>query len=223
MKNEVVFILGGGSGMGLATAAVLTQNGYQVVISGRTETTLDRVSKRLGPNCTYALVDASDAERLKRTLLGIGKIDHIVVTISVRANAGGIHNTSEANAKKAFQRFWISYNVLHLSSEVLQRNGSVTLISGSSAKTPLKGYGVWGSLHGSLNALVKQAAIDLAPIRVNAISPGGIGMNPDRQLTEHNGTTENVAQMIYAVVGNAAVTATVIDVDGGERMGTWNG
>jgi NAD(P)-dependent dehydrogenase (short-subunit alcohol dehydrogenase family) len=94
---------------------------------------------------------------------------------------------------------------------------------GSSARTPVRGYGVWGTLHGSINALVRQAAIDLAPIRVNAVSPGGIGIRADRQLTEHRGQFEDVANMILAVVANPAVTAAVIDVDGGERLGTWNG
>lgn len=117
----------------------------------------------------------------------------------------------------------MGYNLLHCAPIGLVRNGSVTLISGSSARTPAKGYGVWGSLHGSINALVKQSAIDLAPIRVNAVSPGGIGLRADRQLTDHHGQFEDVANMIVAVMRSPAVTATIIDVDGGERLGTWSG
>ncbi|MEM8906246.1 MAG: SDR family oxidoreductase [Bacteroidota bacterium] len=223
MDKETVFILGGSGGMGLATAELLLKKEYRIIISGRNEDKLVSISKRLGANCSYALLDASHPENLKHTLIHCPQLDHIVVTVSAKANASGIDTTSAADAKKAFQRFWINYNVLHFAPEFLKRNGSVTLISGSSAKTPLKGYGVWGTLHGSLNALVKQASIDLAPIRVNAVSPGGIGIRTDRQLTEHKGQVEDIASMIFAVISNPAVTATVIDVDGGERMGTWNG
>lgn len=223
MEKETVLVLGGSSGMGLATAKVLLQNNYQVVIAGRTEEKLISISNQLGENCTHIVVDASKAEELKQAISSIAGLAHIVVTVSTRANASGIQNTPEEEAKQAFQRFWISYNVLHFASKLLHRNGSVTLISGSSAKTPLQGYGVWGTLHGSLNALSKQASIDIAPIRVNAISPGGIGINTDRQLTEHVGQVEDIAHMILAIISNPAVTSTVIDVDGGERMGTWNG
>ena len=223
MKKETVLILGGSGGMGLATAKVLLENDYSVIISGRTEEKLISISKQLGVKCEYVVVDAANVDSMRKVFESENKFDHIVVAVSARANASGITNTSEVNAKQAFQRFWICYNTLHLASEFLNKNGSVTLISGSSAKTPLKGYGVWGTLHGSINALVKQASIDVAPIRVNAISPGGIGINTDRQLAEHKGTTDDIGQMIYAIISNPAVTSTIIDVDGGERMGTWNG
>lgn len=223
MKRETVFILGGSGSMGLATAKVLLENHYSVIISGRSEEKLISISNQLGERCSYAVLDASNGEELKKTLNSESKLDHMVVAVSAKAKASGINDTSVQNAQQAFQRFWICYNTLHLASEFLNRNGSVTLISGSSAKTPLKGYGVWGTLHGSINALVKQASIDIAPIRVNAISPGGIGLNTDRQLVEHKGTTEDIGRMVYAVIANPAVTSTVVDVDGGERMGTWNG
>jgi len=209
--------------MGLATAKVLAVNNFKVTIAGRTEERLIAVSEKLGQECDYIILDAANEIELKAILTKTSGFAHIVVTVSAKANARGISNTSEEYAKQAFQRFWINYNVLHLAPQLLNNKGSVTLISGSSAKTPLKGYGVWGTLHGSINALVKQASIDIAPIRVNAISPGGIGINTDRQLTEHRGQVEDIANMIYAVIINPAVTSAIIDVDGGERMGTWNG
>ena len=223
MNKETAFILGGSGKMGSATAQVLIEKGYQVIIAGRTESKLIAITEQLGANCSYAVVNASNEVELKKVLMRYADLDHIVAAVSVHGNAGGIYNTTTMLAQSAFQRFWINYSLLHLAPAVLKRNGSVTLLSGSSAKTPLKGYGVWGTLHGCINALVKQAAIELAPIRVNAISPGGIGLKPNQQLTEHIGQAEDIAQMIFAVISNLAVTASIIDVDGGERMGTWNG
>ena len=223
MQKEKALILGGSSGMGLATAKLLIEQNLHVTIVGRDESKLTSVANSLGEHCSYLVADASQELELKSIFSNSRPLKHVIVTISVRAKASGIANTQESDAKEAFKRFWVSYNVLHYAPKFLNRNGSITLISGSSARTPLKGYGVWGTLHGSINALVKQAAIDIAPIRVNAISPGGIGLKPDRQLTEYQGQTEDIAKMIFAVIDNPAVTSTIIDVDGGERMGTWMG
>ena len=128
--------------MGLATAKVLLENDYKVVIAGRAKDKLIPISDQWGAECSYAVVDASNAEELKRTLSSFSSLDHLVVAVSAKAHARGIADTSEEEAKQAFQRFWISYNVLHLATKCLSRTGSVTLISGSSGKSPLKGYGV---------------------------------------------------------------------------------
>jgi NAD(P)-dependent dehydrogenase (short-subunit alcohol dehydrogenase family) len=222
--REKVLIIGGATRMGLATAAALLKVGYQVVIASRNEEKLRAAVDTLGGNASYAVTDATQPREVEKALRTMGGADHIVLTASsTEAPASGIPATSTENAKKAFERFWMGYNILHLAPNHLSRNGSVTLLSGSSARTPVRGYGVWGTLHGSINALVRQAAIDLAPIRVNAVSPGGIGIRADRQLAEHRGQFEDVANMILAVVANPAVTAAIIDVDGGERLGTWNG
>lgn len=223
MQKQTVLILGGSGGMGLTTAKLLLKHDFKVILMGRTESKLIALADELGQDCSYVVGDAADENELKTILSEKAALDHIVVAVSTKANATGIQNTATSEAQKAFVRFWISYQVLHFAPAFLNRNGSVTLISGSSAKTPLKGYGVWGTLHGSLNALVRQAAIDIAPIRVNAISPGGIGLRPDHQLAEHRGEAIDIAKMILAVIDNAAVTSTIIDVDSGERQGTWNG
>jgi NAD(P)-dependent dehydrogenase (short-subunit alcohol dehydrogenase family) len=85
------------------------------------------------------------------------------------------------------------------------------------------GYGVWSALHGGIEALAKAAALELAPIRVNVLSPGGIGIQPDRNLVHHAGQPDDLASAAVMVMGNPAMTAAVIDVDGGERLGMWSG
>lgn len=99
----------------------------------------------------------------------------------------------------------------------------MTLISGSSGRKQGAAFGVWTALHGSIEALARAAAIELAPIRVNVVSAGGIGMRPDRQLTEHAGMPVDVAAAVMAVINNPAITGAVLDVDGGGRLGGWSG
>ncbi|MFB9396055.1 SDR family oxidoreductase [Streptomyces echinatus] len=100
----------------------------------------------------------------------------------------------------------------------LRDGGSVTLLPGSSSRRPSDGRGVWGTLHGAIEALARNAAYELGPLRVNAVSPGGIGVHPaNRQLIAHPGQPDDVAAMVIALMANPAVTATV--VDGGEFLG----
>ncbi|MGL4743256.1 MAG: hypothetical protein ACRCXL_02540, partial [Dermatophilaceae bacterium] len=78
-------------------------------------------------------------------------------------------------------------------------------------------------LHGSIEALARAAALELSPIRVNTVSPGGIAMTTDRQLTPHRGQPEDVAAAVIGLATNPAITGALLDVDGGERLGTYSG
>jgi NAD(P)-dependent dehydrogenase (short-subunit alcohol dehydrogenase family) len=63
----------------------------------------------------------------------------------------------------------------------------------------------------------------LAPIRVNVVSPGGIGIAPDRQLVPRLGQPSDIGVAVAALIASPAVTGAVLDVDSGERKGTWSG
>jgi NAD(P)-dependent dehydrogenase (short-subunit alcohol dehydrogenase family) len=172
---------------------------------------------------TSVEIDAASESSVLRAFDALRPIDHVVVAISAHAEAGSIVETSLADASEAFQRFWGIYNVLRVLPGRIRPDGSVTLISGSSGRRAGIGFGVWTTLHGSIEALARAATIELAPIRVNVVSPGGIGLTPDRQLAHHRGSPEDVALMVVAGMASNAVTGAVIDVDGGERLGKWSG
>jgi NAD(P)-dependent dehydrogenase (short-subunit alcohol dehydrogenase family) len=226
MKDKRILFVGGNQGMGLAAAKIANGQGAEIIISSRSEPTLkDIVKKEFSGKASYFPCDASNLESVRTMLQTLQPISDIVVTATGnRVQASSILKTPTGIAQQAFQGFWISYNIVHVAKEYIQRKGSITLISGSSAKTPGEGWGFWGIAQGGINSLVRFGSLELAPIRLNAISPGGIGLkNPDRQLTEHRGTPEDVGQMIIALIANPHVTGAIVDVDGGERQGYWNG
>jgi NAD(P)-dependent dehydrogenase (short-subunit alcohol dehydrogenase family) len=226
MKDKRILFVGGNQGMGLAAAKIANGQGAEIIISSRSEPTLkDIVKKEFSGKASYFPCDASNLESVRTMLQTLQPISDIVVTATGnRVPASSILKTPTGIAQQAFQGFWISYNIVHVAKEYIQRKGSITLISGSSAKTPGEGWGFWGIAQGGINSLVRFGSLELAPIRLNAISPGGIGLkNPDRQLTEHRGTPEDVGQMIIALIANPHVTGAIVDVDGGERQGYWNG
>jgi len=205
--------------MGLATAKIAAKKGFQVIIAGRNIERLRGAQSVVEERVEIYKIDLTNEDATEMMFKEITDIKHIVVTVSAPSSASSIFSTSTEIAKKAFERFWMNYRVIHFSKKYLDPQGSITMISGSSSKSPLKGYGFWGTLHGSIEALAKNAAIELAPIRVNVVSPGGIGLKPDRQLLEHFGKAEDIGNMILPIIENPAVTNAKIDVDSGERQG----
>ena len=208
--------------MGLATAMLALEKGFEVIIAGRNLEKLKKAQATTNGTLQIHQVDLMQDLETENLFKALQPLHHIVVTVSAPGSASSIVATEVDQAKQAFERFWMNYRILHYGKAQLPPGGSITLISGSSSKTPLKGYGFWGTLHGSIEALARNAALELAPIRVNVVSPGGIGLSPNRQLLEHFGQAQDVAQMILALLENPAVTNTKIDVDSGERQGEWS-
>lgn len=223
LAGQRVLIIGGSSRMGLATARLAAVRGAEVILSSRNAQKLANAAHSIGGKVRTVTADATDPKQVERLLRDLTPLDHLVVTASASGSAGDLPGTSPEMARTPFERFWISYHAVHFAPQFVKLDGSLTLISGSSGRRPGVGYGFWSTLHSAIEGLSRAAALELAPIRVNTVSPGGVGIRPDRQLAEHQGQPEDVAAMILAVMTNPAVTNTIIDVDGGERLGTWSG
>ncbi len=220
LKDAKVLIVGAGS-MGTATAQRALDAGARVTLVGRSADRLARIAGQLTGLATQ-VADTESAEQTAEVLDTREEWDHVaVLTGGTGVMASSIVDTPVENAKQAFSRFWMTYNVLRAAPGNVRPGGSVCVLSGSSGRRPLVGFGVWGALHGSLEALALSAAVELSPIRVNVVSPGGIGIRMDRQLIPRPGVPDDVAQMVCALMSNPAVTSAFVDVDAGERLGTY--
>jgi len=221
LAGQTVAVVGGAGAMGSAIARHAAAAGARVVVVGRDAVALSQAAAAIG-GATALVADAADAEGLA-ALIAAGPFDHLVIATSAGTRASSIPATSPEIARAGFGRFWLAYGLLHVAGTLLRRGGSVTIISGSSGRRPAAGFGFWSTLHGSIEALARAAAIELAPIRVNVVSPGGIGLRPDRQLSEHTGTPDDIGAASVALLANPAITNAMLDVDGGERLGRWSG
>lgn len=215
-------VVGGAGSMGSAIARHRAASGDDVVLIGRNRTRLDEARRLTGAARIHA-ADFGDALEAKQALDELGEIDHLVVATSAGpVRASSIPDTDPADFRLAHTRLWSSYHAVHFAPAHVRPGGSVTLISGSSGRRPGNGFGVWTSLHGSIEALARAASIELAPIRVNVVSPGGIGLQPDRQLVERRGRADDIGLAVSSLISNPAITGAVLDVDSGERLGTWS-
>jgi NAD(P)-dependent dehydrogenase (short-subunit alcohol dehydrogenase family) len=160
----------------------------------------------------------------------VGRVDHVVVTAAT-LKAGHIKQMSIADAKATMEsKFWGSWRVAHFAD--MAPSGSLTIVTGFLSIRPRPASAIVGAANGALESLVRSLALDLAPVRVNAVSPGIIdtpiraAMADDarKAMLEKTaaglpvgrvGYAEDIAQQIIAFMTNGFATGSIVYVDGG--------
>ena len=239
LANSKILIVGGSSGMGLALARRCLDAGADVVIAGRNEDKLQRAHTQLGNPAALDTV-ATDITREDQVadLFGrIGRLDHIV---STAAEIEGAYQLLPALDLKAAQRVVESklYGPLLLAKHgapMLSAAGSITFTSGIAAYRPAARGSVVAAVNAALEGLVRALAVELAPIRVNAVSPGWVdtpiwsfvaGDRKDETLAAmaqrlpvgRVGQADDIAGAIGFLMGNGFTTGTTLHVEGGHRL-----
>ena len=237
-KSKIV-VVGGSSGMGLALARRCLDSGAEVVIVGRSDEKLKRASEALqNPAGLSAIAaDIADEDQVADLFAQIGRLDHIV---STAADIEGAYELLPSVDLKAAQRVVESkfYGPLLLAKHgapQLSANGSITFTSGIAAYRPAARGSVVAAVNAALEGLVRALAVELAPIRVNAVSPGWVdtpiwsfvaGDKKDETLDAmakrlpvgRVGQPDDIADAIAFLMGNGFTTGTVLHVEGGHRL-----
>lgn len=236
LKGRKTAILGGSAGIGLATAALLQERGAEVTIGGRDESRLAEAAAALGPGVTTIPVDATDIGSLRAFFEQAAPVDDVVVTVTRRGGAGPAGSLAEQDLADAFTGKPVAHlGAVALALPVLNMSGSLTLVGAGSARSALPGTAALAAVNGAIEAAVAPLARELAPRRVNAVSPGVIETGwwdvlPEdarraafTQFAEQtpvgrNGTAKDVAHAIVALVENDYITGVVLPCDGGLRL-----
>ena len=236
MDNRHVAVLGGSAGIGLETARLLAGRGARVTIGGRNRDRLDAAVKQLGDRAQAVAVDAEHADSLRQFFAQAGPISDLVITVTRRGGAGPARQLAEADLLGAFAGKTVAHlRAVALTLATLAADGSITLVTAGSAQSALPGTAGLAAVNGALEAAVAPLASELAPRRVNAVSPGVIETGwwdelPEeakeeafttfarRALVRRNGHPEDVAQAIVALVENGFITGVVLPCDGGLRL-----
>lgn len=224
--------------MGLALAKRSLAIGAEVIIVGRDEDKLKRIGTELhSPSLSAVAADITQEGQVADLFGRLGRLDHIV---STAADIEGAYELLPALDLRAAQKVVESkfYGPLLLAkygAPVLSPSGSITFTSGIAAYRPSARGSVVAAVNAGLEGLVRALAVELAPIRVNAVSPGWVdtpiwtfvaGDKKDETLSAmanrlpvgRVGQPEDIADAIGFLMGNAFTTGTILHVEGGHRL-----
>jgi NAD(P)-dependent dehydrogenase (short-subunit alcohol dehydrogenase family) len=236
MTDRHVAVLGAGTGIGLATARLLADRGAEVTVGGRDRGRLGSAVERLGSRARAVVVDAEDVGSLRGFFAEAGPISDLVVTVTRRGGAGPVEQLVESDLLGAFAGKTVAHlHAVAAALPTLAPDGSITLVTAASAQSAMPGTVGLAAVNGALEVAVRPLAAELAPRRVNAVSPGVIETEwwdelpqqarqeafatfAARALVRRNGQPADVAQAIVALLENGFITGVVLPCDGGLRL-----
>ncbi|MDR6778478.1 MULTISPECIES: SDR family oxidoreductase [Paenibacillus] len=235
MQNQKIVIIGGSSGIGLETAKQVISLGAEVVIASRSEDKLHKAKEMLGSRAAIYVLDTSDEQQVKSFFEKVGPYDHLIVS-AAETSGGSFLQLETDQARKLFEnKFWGQYYAAKYGASQLSTEGSITLFSGVVAYKPMIGSSALGAVNAAVSNLGQTLALELAPIRVNVVSPGIIDTPSRSKMPENTrnqfydtvahklpvkrvGLAEDVARGVIYLIQNQFVTGTVLHVDGGHIL-----
>jgi NAD(P)-dependent dehydrogenase (short-subunit alcohol dehydrogenase family) len=237
LSGSKVIVFGGTSGIGLATARMVTNAGAETVIVGRNEERLAGALRELPEGAPAgAVVDATNASALAAFFAKTGPFDHLVLSISSGGGAGSFAKLDiPALIKPIEGKLLAQLQAAQAALRTLSPAGSITFVTAASARAAFAGTVGLAAINGALNAAAATLAFELKPRRVNVVSPGIVDTpiwerfpeDERRHLLEREaralpvgriGRPEEVAQAIMMLITNRFMTGAIIDCDGGARI-----
>jgi NAD(P)-dependent dehydrogenase (short-subunit alcohol dehydrogenase family) len=239
IEGAKIIIVGGSSGMGLALARRLLGEGAAVTIAGRSEDKLAAARRNLGEHLGLATVavDISREEEVAALFGNSGPVDHIVSTAADIEGAYQLLPSIELTAAQRVveSKFYGPLLLAKYGAAHLPPSGSITYTSGVAAYRPAARGSVVAAVNAALEGLVRALAVELAPIRINAVSPGWVDTpiwsfvaGDAKQATldamaqrlpaGRVGRPDDIADAIRFLIGNGFTTGTILHVEGGHRL-----
>lgn len=178
LTGKRVIILGGSSGLGLATAQTAAAEGAEVAIVSSNQNRIDTALQSLPGKHKGFAVDLSKEGSIRNFFENAGTFDHLVYTAGEPITMSHVQDTDISQARDFFTiRYWGAFAAVKYAVPTLSKDGSITLMSGSFGQRPAKGYSLGATMCGAMDAFTRALALELAPIRVNNIAAGVIKTN----------------------------------------------
>jgi NAD(P)-dependent dehydrogenase (short-subunit alcohol dehydrogenase family) len=228
LSGQTVVVVGGSSGIGLATAELARKEGADVVIASRSKDRLNAAAGKIGARPMVADVTSDDS--VAALFEALGAIDHVVVT-AAQLRSGPFKTVPMEDVRATMEgKFWGAWRVARAAE--IRKGGSLTLVSGFLSIRPRPNSAIVGAANGAIESLARSLAIDLAPVRVNAVSPGVIDTPIRAAMPEESrkellaktaaalpvgrvGVGEDIARQILAFMTIGFATGSVVYIDGG--------
>jgi NAD(P)-dependent dehydrogenase (short-subunit alcohol dehydrogenase family) len=230
LSGQRVLVIGGSSGIGAATARLAAEQGAAVTIASRSAAKLSTAAEHIGNGVIARQLDTTDEANVAAFFAQEEAFDHIVIS-AAQTKTGPMKDLALNDAQASMNsKFWGAYRVARAAE--LRAGGSLTFVTGFLSVRPKKGAVLQGAINAALEALAKGLAIELAPVRVNAVSPGVVatelygGMASDARTAMYQraaahlpaglvGQPVHIAGQILAFINNPYATGSIAYIDGG--------
>jgi NAD(P)-dependent dehydrogenase (short-subunit alcohol dehydrogenase family) len=228
-----IVVLGGTSGIGFATAEMAASEGAAMVVASSRRESVERAVARLPKGTEGYAIDLSNEEHVRDFFNQIGAFDHLAFTAGDRLQMSEVSETNVEQARHVFDlRFWGAFMAAKYGSSQIRPGGSIVFTSGIAGRRPRKGGTVGAGICGAVEALTRALAVELAPIRVNAVCPGPVRTEMWMSMSEEDqeamarsigqallvgrvGEAHDLAHAYLYLMREGFSTGQVIIVDGG--------
>ncbi len=225
-----VLVIGGSSGIGEAVARRSAESGADVTIASRSADKLTRAAETIGHRVGTAVLDTGDNAAVERFFAENAAWDHLIVSSAATARGGMRAMTLDDAYASMDSKFWGAYRAVRAARMV--RGGTITLVSGFLSERPSAGATLQGAINAALEGLMRGLALELAPVRVNAVSPGMIDTPLWDDMPEARkrdlltaaadnlpvgrvGRAGDIANAVHYLMITGFATGSVVRVDGG--------
>jgi NAD(P)-dependent dehydrogenase (short-subunit alcohol dehydrogenase family) len=232
-SDEKILVIGGSSGIGFATAKLAVALGAQVTIASRSADKVASAAELLGPGATGRVIDVTDDNSVRQCFADGTIWNHVVVTGS-QVKIAPVRELPLDTAQASFDsKYWGFYRVARTVN--IAPSGSLGVVAGVLATRPVAGRALMGSINGALECLVQGLALEMKPVRVNAVSPAMVdtemwsGMPPEAREAAIAkacasypagciGTPEDIARQLLLLAATKYATGTIVTLDGGASI-----
>ena len=240
--DDTIVVIGGSSGIGLAVARRSLDDGATVVIAGRSQQRLDAARAdlaRTGPpagRLSAHPVDIGDPAQVTRLFERVGTLSHLVVTAADLPYGPVVSLSEDSMVRAVRSKILGPLFAAQQAAPRITKPGSITFTSGIAASRPAPGGALAATVNGALESMVLALALELAPIRVNAVSPGWVDTpvwdrlaTPDvknarladlaaRLPARRLGRPEDIANAVAFLIADTFVTGTVLHAEGAQVL-----
>jgi NAD(P)-dependent dehydrogenase (short-subunit alcohol dehydrogenase family) len=229
LLNLSSVVVGGTSGIGLEVARLLAGRGGDVVVTGRDAARAQDVASGLGGAARGIALDLCRPEEIAAGLAGVDRVDGLVIA-AIQRDENTVREYDVEGALRLVTLKLVGYTaVVHALAPRFHQRSSIVLFGGLAKERPYPGSTTVTTVNGAVGSMVRTFAVELAPVRANAIHPGVVGDSPawsgkppavlekliSRTPTGRLATMHDVAEAVLFLLDNQSVNGVNLDVDGG--------
>lgn len=231
-KPGTVVVVGGTCELGKHLAQHYSNQGYPVIVTSRDLGRAQATASEIGGNCIGLAVDLANPHEIANALAGVEDVQHLAL-VALHRDENKVREYNIDEAIKLVTLKLVGYTeCVHVFAPKMREDASIVIFGGLARNQPYPGSTTITTVNGGVSTLINSLALELSPVRVNAIHPGQVGDTPawaskpkevldnlkSRTALGRLVTIQDVIHATVFLLENRGVTGVNLRVDGGRMM-----